>query len=369
MAELEAERLKGNRTRYGIESAKLTAAQSEDAFKAFETLAKAGINELSLYALAAEEVRRHEQRKASKPIAEAWAEYYDWFCHEKKVTKKRLPTSPRSQSTKHYLAQPMLAHFTRTLVSDITKDATEKMLKKRYTTTTQRDTANRHLRPFFTWCIKRGYCQENPFEGIDIVGGSRGITIATPEQVRRCLMACKDWRQDKKLKAFERVDASDAAAGVAIAFFAGVRPQEELPGIDWTQVDLKKNRIRIKATTSKTRIGRWVRIEPNLREWLMQVPEHKRQGSVCGANWERKWKRIRKAAGFTKGDEDISRHSYATYHYAIHQDESKLRVHMGHRTQSILHDHYIETEIEEADAAAYWSITPSEPFKVIQSIA
>jgi integrase len=365
-AQNESDRLQNLRKIHGSEATILPAAIAIDAKKAIDALSKAGLGDISLFSLALNEIERHKLKTASKKLSEAWQCYLDHL--DVKRTKKGYPIAERTKVTKRYLARPLLAKYGKKLVIDITKSKIERLLEG-CTTPTQRASSVRHLSPFFGYCIKQKWCSENPFNDIEVVTGHRQISVATIEQVRRCFMACKDWRQDKSLNKCDRVNATGAKGGVALAFFAGVRPQEELPAVDWSDINFKEGTIRIKRATAKSRRGRTVIMEPTLREWLEQVPKSERSGSVCCANWARVWKRIRKFTGFEKGkDEDIARHSYATYHYKIHRQQEALRANLGHTTDSILFDHYVDdTEVTEQEAKDFWSITPSKPFTVVKS--
>jgi len=54
---------------------------------------------------------------------------------------------------------------------------------------------------------------------------------------------------------------------------------------------------------------------------------------------------------------DIMRHSYASYHLALHQSADKTALEMGHRDTNMLFRHYRELVTKE-EAQAYWRIEP-----------
>ena len=53
------------------------------------------------------------------------------------------------------------------------------------------------------------------------------------------------------------------------------------------------------------------------------------------------------------------RHSYASYHLALHQSADKTALEMGHRDTNMLFRHYRELVTKEA-AIGYWNIGPKK---------
>lgn len=52
------------------------------------------------------------------------------------------------------------------------------------------------------------------------------------------------------------------------------------------------------------------------------------------------------------------RHTFATFHYAQHQNEARLQVLMGHRNAQMLHEHYRGLATPQ-EAKAFWALMPS----------
>jgi integrase len=61
---------------------------------------------------------------------------------------------------------------------------------------------------------------------------------------------------------------------VAIAAFAGLR-RAELERLDWSNIHFDDNLIEVTAQKSKTARRRFVKIQPNLREWLLPLRKYK----------------------------------------------------------------------------------------------
>jgi site-specific recombinase XerC len=188
---------------------------------------------------------------------------------------------------------------------------------------------------------------------------------------------------EKILRAAERV-APECVCGMAILFFAGVRPleltgqyalQREVTGADgtvekvpggmrggllWRDVDAKGGFIRLTAAVAKTTQARLVPMSDNLRAWLLRWGGE-RKGRVVKnpVAWKRARKKTETAAGVSMGH-DFPRHSFATFHIALHGDRNLLETAMGHTVGSkVLETAYRGLATRE-DAERYWAIMPSE---------
>jgi len=68
---------------------------------------------------------------------------------------------------------------------------------------------------------------------------------------------------------------------------------------------------------------------------------------------------IRNAAGLTEWEQDVMRHSYASYWLAEHSDINRLTLQMGHESAGMLWKHYHKAS-KRKDAERYWKITPRD---------
>jgi integrase len=51
------------------------------------------------------------------------------------------------------------------------------------------------------------------------------------------------------------------------------------------------------------------------------------------------------------------RHSFASYHLAMHESADKTALQMGHRSTTMLFEHYREL-VTRSDAERFWGILP-----------
>jgi site-specific recombinase XerD len=191
--------------------------------------------------------------------------------------------------------------------------------------------------PFFTWCVRESYCESNPCGAVKRPqSDDTAPAIFTPYQARKLLLtACE----------------SDAGMVpyLAIGLFAGVRPME-IGRLH--RSDVRGHHIEITAAKAKTRKRRLVTLSDNLRQWLSLG------GDYPPTNKPKRLQRILDESGVSWSP-DIMRHSYASYHLALHQSADKTALEMGHRDTNMLFRHYRELVTKEA-AIGYWNIGPKK---------
>jgi integrase len=150
-------------------------------------------------------------------------------------------------------------------------------------------------------------------------------------------------------------------AYMSLAFFAGIRPQE-LMRLEWKDIDLSQKEILVTASNSKTGLARIVHISDNLYYWLKNI--EKRDGKIfCFSESSlKRWRqRIFKICQI-ESIQDGARHSYATYHLALHTI-SETTQEMGHSNTKTLFRHYRGiARNRNQEAKSYFSILPQEYF-------
>ena len=138
-----------------------------------------------------------------------------------------------------------------------------------------------------------------------------------------------------------------------------------LPGLQWADVHMEENFIRVRAETSKVGEGRLVEITPNLTAWLAKF---RKDGGAVVSNpmaFRRARERIRAAMGKDQWPADVTRHCFATYHFAAFQNREKLAAQMGHSTSSRQIELHYKGLATKQEADKYWAITPDrEPNSV-----
>ena len=66
---------------------------------------------------------------------------------------------------------------------------------------------------------------------------------------------------------------------------------------------------------------------------------------------------LRKKVGIA-GKKDILRHSFASYHLALYNDQNKTMAALGHGSNTMVFKHY-DAAVERSDAIKFWTLSPS----------
>ncbi len=190
-------------------------------------------------------------------------------------------------------------------------------------------------------------------------GEANEPSILTPEQAEKLLTT-----------ALDRPELGMLAA-VTLALFCGLRT-EELKRLEWSHLRLSEAQpiVTITAKIAKKRRIRHVDIPANALLWLSLCAE--REGPVAGnryvSDYQKRFKALQRPAGFGRTDEkgawqstwesNAMRHSFGSYHYALHANPLETSRLLGHKaSDQVLFDHY-RALATKAQAEAYFSIRP-----------
>jgi integrase len=224
------------------------------------------------------------------------------------------------------------------------------------------------LRTIFEWGRENGAVGVNPCKEV------KRATIEDAEiealSVAECARLLVRVMRPAKRGYFAGEDFSPLLPYVVIGLFCGARP-EELQRMNWQEVSLEEQTVIVMGRAAKTRQRRVLDLSDNAVRWLELVPEDKRIGSIAPPNFQRRWIRLRRSAGFLARlkeekeapdhlrpwPHDAMRHTYATMHYALHRNEMLLQTQMGHSSGAMLFQHY-RALASKAVATAFWNLTP-----------
>lgn len=151
---------------------------------------------------------------------------------------------------------------------------------------------------------------------------------------------------------------------VAIGLFAGLR-RAELERLDWREIDFDADLIEVTAKKSKTSRRRFIKMQPNLRDWLLPVRVH--AGKITPANFRKKFEALRTTARITEWPDNALRHSFASYHIAHFENTNALALEMGHTDSGVIFRHYREL-VKPKEAEKYWNIKPQSEEGIVQFV-
>ena len=224
-------------------------------------------------------------------------------------------------------------------VATITRSEIDDWLRSLTVSPVTRNHYRRLIVLAFNYAVGRGYATDNPAEE---------TAKAREPKTKPGILTV-----EQAIALLENADA-EIVPYVAIGLFAGLR-RSEIERLDWSEVDLQRGLIHVKALKSKTATRRLVTILPNLKAWL--EPFAQTQGPVTPPNLRSKLQTASEHAGIENWPQNGLRHSFASYHLAKFQDASALALQMGHTTTAMLFAHYREVVAPEA-ADEYWKIEP-----------
>jgi len=205
------------------------------------------------------------------------------------------------------------------------------------------------VRTLFNYAISKG-CRggENPASKISTPKIDwEAPTILTVDEAAKLLKAAQNEQKGRLL------------ASVVLGLFAGIR-STEIMRLDWSAIDLDEGILTIGPQIAKKRRLRVLELMPNCIAWLKTIKE--RSGRVAPGKYTVRWAEFVKAAGFPDWGENRSnamRHSFGSYHYALHSDAAKTAAMLGHRdNDQVLFDSY-RSLARKKDAEAYFGIIPA----------
>jgi integrase len=225
-------------------------------------------------------------------------------------------------------------------VSDRSAESLSTRSKKNYLIT---------VRTFFNWAISKGYrTADNPATKISTPKIDwEAPSILTVEEAKKLLIAAKAEQKGRLL------------ASVVLGLFAGIR-SNEIMRLDWSAIDLAEGILTIGPLIAKKRRLRVLELMPNTIAWLKTI--RNRKGRVSPGRYTVRWAAFVKKAGFPDWGENRSnamRHSFGSYHYALHSDAAKTAAMLGHRANDqVLFDSY-RSLARKKDAKAYFAIKPN----------
>lgn len=217
------------------------------------------------------------------------------------------------------------------------------------------------VRACFAWAMREGYARINPAG--DIAKAKLGDEEIGTLTVEQCAVLLQGALQRPEMMGF-----------MVLGMFGGLRPAE-IQRLDWNAVDLVGRTVIVAGSQAKTRRRRVVDLSEHAVVWLKAAGCDKLKDQICGKWWDARWRMFRRSLGWAVGTvekgvpeakvkpvhgewpHNALRHTYASMHYALHQDEAKLQAQMGHESAAMLHRHYraLKTRVE---SERFWALRP-----------
>jgi integrase len=164
----------------------------------------------------------------------------------------------------------------------------------------------------------------------------------------------------KVLAAAAEADNEEAVLWYAFGGFAGLRPTEAMR-LQWEDVEIGRNNIRVRARTSKVKAKRRPPILPALLAWIGDYV--KTSGPVFTHNASERAQYFARQLKCPIPFDGL-RHSYGTFRVAATQDANATVREMG-TSLKMLEDHY-DRVATKAEGEAWFAIMPTKAVNVVR---
>lgn len=212
-----------------------------------------------------------------------------------------------------------------------------------FPTLRQRQKGRVILHGIFSHALRQGWCMQNPVRYLRLPAPSESeILPLTLPQLETLLRTARS--------PLHRC----CMPPLGVMLWCGVRPAEVMR-LDWSDIDREEHVIVLRPRHSKTGGWRHIPLRAVLQEWLEDYGMRD-DGALCPPDWGRRWKRLREAAGLIPWQQDVLRHTFASYHAKRFRDFPALQSEMGHRSAALLRTRYLSMRGLTAEGARlFWT--------------
>ena len=293
-----------------------------------------------------------------KPINATITEAVDFYIRYAKPPKKLLTVKEgmvifrrgklETKRSQRYLdamesnyLKPLAKAFPKQLLNEITKEEIKRFIYKPNRNPKTISNYIRSLSAFFNYFIEEGHMTLNPTSKI-----KRPILV---ESSPSCLIVAD---VQKMLQYALDKGRKPECACMALILFCGVR-FEEVGKLTWEDINFDSGKVTLRAMITKKGRKRINAISDNAKAWLELC---KSTGNVAPQNYVNRMRAIRTEAKILYS-QNAMRHSFASYHVAMHENASLTAFMLGHPDAYLLYSTYREL-VSKADAKQYWKIRP-----------
>lgn len=228
---------------------------------------------------------------------------------------------------------------------DISADVCRQVLDATFTSDQQFVKGRAVLHSVFACAMRHGWCSSNPVDAIPRPVLREAEVEPLPWPLLKRLLRTANSREHRC-----------CMPALGLMLWAGVRPAE-LRRLSWEDIDWQEKVICLRPRHSKTGGCRHISLLPVLLAWLQQAGKLRAaSGSICPPNWVRRWRALRLAAGISAWQQDVLRHTFASYHLKHWHDLPRLQEEMGHRSARLLRTRYLSMRgITAPHAKLFWT--------------
>ncbi len=207
------------------------------------------------------------------------------------------------------------------------------------------------LHGFFKFCQVKKYGATNPVASVDKPQvGERSPEIFTVADCRRLLLAAL------------AQPGLELGPTLALGLFAGIR-SEELNRLDWSAVKVNRQMVTVGPEIAKKRRIRNVSLTANAVAWLHAFGV-KESGPILPSDSRRRWDKLCSEANLKQWKHNGCRHTFASCHYAMHDNAALTCNQLGQGSDAVLFNHY-RSLMDKETAQEFFNIMPPEDQKIV----
>lgn len=209
------------------------------------------------------------------------------------------------------------------------------------------------------------------FENNEWISKNIAVKLPTEEIVRGEIGILTVEEAERLLRVNENIDP-EICGLMALGMFAGMR-SSAITRVEYKEINFKDRGIETPAEKTKKNRRQFIENLPdNLWAWLERTPES--AFTMCERKFKKRREMAYSRAGLLVRKEDIKngkgdkvkfpphnafRHSFVSYHVALHRNFTDTALIISHRRTDILFEHYLGVAKKE-DAERYFNIYPSD---------
>ena len=160
---------------------------------------------------------------------------------------------------------------------------------------------------------------------------------------------------------------------VVLILYMGLRPDSEVPLLNWSNINLKTQRLFIgDDQTGKSFLGRTLKIPEAALSLFKLCKNRKGAISKSKSKHRKNWEKLRELAGFIVKSQDgkiirndwipdIARHTAGTMVYAQTQSKEEVKSFLGHTNDVTMRYYVNHGESVEEEAVRFFSFTAALP--------
>lgn len=256
--------------------------------------------------------------------------------------KSKLKLSGSHMRTMRCHFRAAVKKFGDKAVSTLTRHEIQAWLHSRRLPPPSFKSVRTHLVILFEHCVREGYMDSNPAKNIPLPKSTSTPPGILSVPALNALLQITGKQKPQMM------------AAIAIQALAGIR-REEITKLDWREIRFDGGLIEVTTGKSKTAQRRLVVMCDKLRDILK--PLQKPSGPVVPKSFGKHSAELRQSlisSGFL-WPKNALRHSFASYHLALHQDAAKTALQLGHKDTGTLFEHY-RALVTESAARAWFGV-------------